>query len=95
MSHGGRKKSKERSISLDKQRKRSRFIAADLIRDVKTGKLPFKNDNERIAKYGQGFAHMLQLVPQPRHQNYSQKPVKTTTQLEESEMKTTSINSPP
>ena len=59
----GRKKSKDRSQSYDKKRgMKSRFIAADLVRDVKNGKLPFKTDNERIAKYGQGFSNILQLV---------------------------------
>ena len=49
--------------------KRSRndppFIADMFTKDLKAGKLPFNENNERIARFGKGFSNMLQMAAPP------------------------------
>ena len=34
-------------------------------KELKSGKMPFKNDKDRIARYGKGFSNMLHMAAPP------------------------------
>ena len=54
---------KGRSNSMNKQRaKNELFIADTYTKNLKAGKLPFKKNNDRIARYGQGFSNLLSMA---------------------------------
>jgi hypothetical protein len=48
-------------------------LASSITKEIKFGKLPFRKDGDRIARYGRGFSNLLSLVGSTplteKHQN--------------------------
>ena len=61
----GRKGKKGRSNSYEKKKVGGPFIADIFTKELKTGKLPFKQNEERIARYGKGFSNLLTMAGNP------------------------------
>lgn len=70
MSEGG---SPSRSRSVPKhrggkgsnERNKKKFIADSFTKDLKTGRLPFRQTGDRIARYGKGFSNLLHMAGAP------------------------------
>ena len=58
----GRRGKKGRSNSYEKKKVGGPFIADIFTKELKTGKLPFKQNEERIARYGKGFSNLLTMA---------------------------------
>ena len=61
----GRRGKKGRSNSYEKKKVGGPFIADIFTKELKTGKLPFKQNEERIARYGKGFSNLLTMAGHP------------------------------
>ena len=44
---------------------RKKFNADSYTKDLKTGRLPFRQNGDRIARYGKGFSNLLHMAGTP------------------------------
>ena len=44
---------------------KKKFIADSFTKDLKTGRLPFRHQGDRIARYGKGFSNLLHMAGAP------------------------------
>ena len=49
------------------ERQKGKFIADSFTKDLKTGRLPFRQNGDRIARYGKGFSNLLHMAGAPGH----------------------------
>jgi len=56
---------KNRGRGSTEAQARKKFIADSFTKDLKTGRLPFRHQGDRIARYGKGFSNLLHMAGAP------------------------------